>query len=140
TSELLPAHPALMSVIGVTRGLAAAEAEAAAPVAVCTAGLVAVEGQADTAARVKTTSATPGALDLRQRVNIYHARYPATRAARSVGRGQRPKDPCRPAPAANRAAPAVASSASGTCPCANSAASAAASPRPSASSTDARSL
>jgi len=33
-----------------------------------------VEVQADVAARVRITSATPAALDLRQRVNIYDAR------------------------------------------------------------------
>ncbi|MGH3255978.1 MAG: hypothetical protein ACRDOU_11420 [Streptosporangiaceae bacterium] len=66
-----------MSVIGVTRGPVDGEAEPGAPVVVRTAGSVALEVQADTAARVRTTSATPAALDLRQRVNIYHARYPA---------------------------------------------------------------
>ena len=45
--------------------------------------------------------------------------------------GQDPKDPCRPAPPANRAAPEAASARNAACPCANSAASAAVSSRPS---------
>jgi hypothetical protein len=65
-----------MSVIGVTVtcGPVASEVEPGTPVVVRTAGPVAVEVHADAAARVRTTSATPAALDLRQRVNIYHAR------------------------------------------------------------------
>ena len=47
----------------------------------CTAGSVDVEVQAATAARVRMTSATPAAPDLRQRVNIYTHDNPAPAAA-----------------------------------------------------------
>ena len=62
------------------------------------------------------------------------------RPALRPGAGQAPKVPWRPAPATNRAAPSLASLASAPSPWANSDASAAPSSRPSASSTDARSL
>ena len=65
TSALLPGQPALISVIGVIRGTVFG-----AGVVACAAGLVGAVVQADTAARVRTSSATANAGGRNGRMSI----------------------------------------------------------------------
>jgi hypothetical protein len=69
TSELVPLQPALMSVIGVIRGAVAAALGAR--VVWWLAGVVV---QAVAAARIRTGSATAGAIGRSGRISMYHAR------------------------------------------------------------------